>query len=301
MAGNGVEQTPSETAYFAALRRAIAYFEFQGGKLGPDNLAQYFLPSLTRFLIRFKGVRARVINRLDEFLPGLYEYVIARTAFFDQLFVEALRDNFPQIVLMGAGYDTRAYRFTHLNTVTNIFELDIAPTQNSKKEFLKKAGIDVTNKVTFVPIDFNKESLHEVLGKAGYESTEKTLFFWEGVSYYLQQEAVDETLNFLSHHSSQESRIAFDYVITISEENVGNYFGAQQFLQTMREHHADEELMFAIEGDQTASLLEDRGLQLIDHLDNEQIEKKYLTIENGSILGQITGIFRFAIASPKGR
>ena len=58
--------------------------------------------------------------------------MLARTAFFDNLFIDALNKNIPQIVLLGAGYDTRAYRFADLNNATKIFELDIAPTQNRK-------------------------------------------------------------------------------------------------------------------------------------------------------------------------
>jgi methyltransferase (TIGR00027 family) len=113
MSNNGVEQKPSETAYFAALRRAIANKEFDNRGLGPDYLAELFLPSPTRFLIKFKGIRARAKNRLNEFLPGLYEYVNARTAYFDSVYIDALNNNIPQIVLLGAGYDTRAYRFSN--------------------------------------------------------------------------------------------------------------------------------------------------------------------------------------------
>jgi len=119
--------------------------------------------------------------------------MIARTAYFDSLFVDALKNNFPQIVLLGAGYDTRAYRFANLNKGTQISELNIAPTQNRKKGCLKKARIDIPQSVKLVPIDFNNESLKDVLEKTGYQSQGKTLFIWEGVSYYLDAESVDST------------------------------------------------------------------------------------------------------------
>ncbi len=124
--------------------------------------------------------------------------MIARTAYFDSLFVDALKNNFPQIVLLGAGYDTRAYRFAKLNRDTQIFELDITPTQDRKKGCLKKARVDIPQGVKLVPIDFNKESLKDVLEEAGHKKQEQTLFIWEGVSYYLDAESVDATLGFVS-------------------------------------------------------------------------------------------------------
>jgi methyltransferase (TIGR00027 family) len=173
----------SETALFAALYRAVANKEFKNEGIGPDYLAEHFLPFHFKFFIKFKKIRASVKNKSDRFTPGVYEYMLARTVFFDNVFIDALNKNIPQIVLLGAGYDTRAYRFKKLNKDTKIIELDMATTQNRKKKCLKKAQIDFPKHVKLVPIDFNKESLKNVLEKAGYENNEKTLFIWEGVSY----------------------------------------------------------------------------------------------------------------------
>jgi methyltransferase (TIGR00027 family) len=293
------EQKPSETAMFAALRRTIANKEFANEKFGPDYLAEFFLPPHFRFFLRFRKIQENTKNKLNGFLPGLTEYMIARTAYFDSLFVDGLNNKISQIVLLGAGYDTRAYRFAKLNKGTKIFELDMAPTQNRKIECLKKARIDIPQYVTIVPINFNIESLRDVLERAGYESREKTLFIWEGISYYLDAESVDATLEYVSHSSSNESVIAFDYTISISEENMDNNYGVKEFYQTMKEHHANEELMFSIEEGKTASFLEQRDLKMVDHLNKEEIERTYLVDDDGSLIGQITGHFRFVLASKK--
>ncbi len=227
--------------------------------------------------------------------------MIARTAYFDRLFVDALKNKTPQIVLLGAGYDSRAYRFAKLNHGTRIFELDIAPTQDRKKKCIKKARIDIPKHVTFVTINFNEESLKDILEKAGYKNHQKTLFIWEGVSYYLEVESVDTTLEFVSHASHHESAIAFDYTISISEENINDYYGVKEFSHKMKEHHANEALMFSIDEGETESFLEQRGLKMVDHLDNKEIEKTFLLYENGSLIGQITGAFRFAMASPNNK
>lgn len=297
MTKKSVEQKPSKTALIGALRRTLANKEFENDKYGADNLAECFLPPHFRFFLGFKRIRANTKNKLDRFIPGMSEYLIARTAYFDRLFVHALNNKTPQIVLLGAGYDSRAYRFATLNHGTRIFELDIVPTQNRKKKCIRKARIDIPKHVTFVPVNFNQESLKDVLVKAGYKNDQKTLFIWEGVIYYLDEESVNTTLELVSQASHHDSAIAFDYTISVSEENINDYYGVKEFVQTMKEHHANEELMFSINEDETESFLEKRGLKMIEHLDNDEIERTFLLKENGSLLGQITGHFRFAMAS----
>ncbi len=298
MKKKGVEKRHSETALFAALYRAVANKEFEHEKLGSDYLAEYFLPSHFKFFIKFKKIRVKVRKKDNKLTPGVYEYMLARTAFFDNLFIDALNKNIPQIVLLGAGYDTRAYRFADLNNATKIFELDIAPTQNRKMKCLQKAQIDIPKHATLVPINFNKESLKDVLEKAGYETNKATLFIWEGVSYYLEPESVDETLEFVKNASHTESVLAFDYAISISEENINKYYGVKEFAATWRKHRSNELFRFAIDEGKIESFLEQRGLKVVKHLDNKEIEETFLLNENGSFIGQINGSFRFAMASP---
>jgi methyltransferase (TIGR00027 family) len=118
----GVEQKPSETALIAALRRTMAYKEYQGSRFGPDYLAEYFLPPHFRFFLKFRKIRTNTKEKLDAAFPGIAEYIIARTVYFDSLFVTALNDRTTQIVLLGAGYDSRAYRFAKLIHGTKIFD-----------------------------------------------------------------------------------------------------------------------------------------------------------------------------------
>ena len=120
----------------------------------------------------------------------MYGYFIARTAFIDNIFENAINDDIPQIVFLGAGYDTRSYRFIKQLKSTVIFELDINTTQQRKTEILKKNKIDIPNSLSFVPINFNTDEIADVLSKAGYDKTKKTLFIWEGVTYYLTKEKI---------------------------------------------------------------------------------------------------------------
>src|SRR5665648_107451 len=182
MADKSVDQKPSETAFFAALRRALANKDYGDKKFGPDNLAGIFLPAYYRFFLRFAKIRTNTIKKMDGFFPGMTEYLIARTVYFDRKFVEALKNGTPQIVILGAGYDSRAWRFAGLNSGTTIFELDPAPTQNNKLACLKKAHLEMPPTVKLLPIDFNKQSLRDALAQEGFNPQENTLFLWEGVS-----------------------------------------------------------------------------------------------------------------------
>ena len=296
MSTNGVEAKPSETAFFAALRRALAHKEFGDERFGPDHLATIFLPPHFRFFLKFKKIRANTKEKLNDLLPGLTELMIARTAYFDKLFREALDAQTPQIVLLGAGYDTRAYRYADKNKGTRIIEMDIAPTQNWKKQSLQKAKVDIPENVTLAPINFNTESLADALHRAGYDPAAKTLFIWEGVSYYLQADAVDATLAFVRDGAHAESIIAFDYVVPLTDENRSEY-GITGFYETMQKEHGDEALIFAIPDGEIKIFLAARGLTLVEHLNNQEIEAAYLT-DGDTLLGQMTANFRFVAATP---
>ena len=298
MTANGVDQKPSQTALFAALRRALAYKDYHNDKFGPDYLAESFLPFHFKLFLRFQKTREYIKNKLDIALPGLNEFMIARTVHFDHYFSDALQNQFPQIVLLGAGYDTRAYRFANLNQNTRIFELDAAPTQTRKISCLQKAGVALPPQVNFVPIDFNKEALGTTLENAGYAPLDKTLFIWEGVTYYLDQSSVEATLAFFRDHAQPESILGFDFITSTTGENDSRY-GIKEFTQTMQAQHANEALTFSLADEEIESFLMDQGVKVVACLNNQEIEQRYLLDENKVLIGPMTSHFRFVTVSKK--
>ena len=225
--------------------------------------------------------------------------MIARTILFDDVFIRALKETIPQIVLLGAGYDTRAYRFADLNKYSRIIELDNAATQNRKKKCLKKFQIEIPEQVTHISLDFNKESLKDVLQNAGYKDDKKALFIWEGVCMYLEPKSVDAIFGFITHSSHSRSVIAFDYAITISDDNSHHYYGAAEIIQITKKPRSKESFKFTIDEDKIEPFLNKRGFKIVSHLNHKQIEESFLLRENGTPIGQPNGMFRFAIASPK--
>ena len=134
---------------------------------------------------------------------GVADLVVARTLYFDRMIDRVLGD-VEQFVLLGAGYDTRAYGA--LNEVgIAFFELDQPTTQKLKIASLRKAGIDMSQ-VTFVEVDFTEESIFEKLRAASYDPAKKTLFLWEGVTLYLSEvDDVRDTLKDINGHAAPEA------------------------------------------------------------------------------------------------
>ena len=143
----------------------------------------------------------------EEGAEGVSDFVVARTLYFDRIIQRVVGD-VEQFVLLGAGYDTRAYGPLKREGIA-FFEVDQAPTQRLKVSCLSKAGIEADH-VTFVEVDFAEEDAFERLEAAGYDPSKRTLFLWEGVTLYLTWEDVRRTLRDVRDHSGQDSVLVAD-------------------------------------------------------------------------------------------
>ena len=282
-----VQHQPSETALATATMRAIAAHDEREEIRGYDNLAELFLSEDRMAPLKDPAVRQWVLKNKTS--PGAYEFMIARTAFFDQVVTEALRRGLPQLVLLGAGYDSRPYRFTELAQETTIFELDAAPTQQRKQEILEHAGIPMPPRLVFVPVDFSADDLASVLKQNGFSSTERALFVWEGVTYYLSAEAVDHTLAALRSITAAESEVCFDYA-SISSKALHEE-GAQALREHMQSKYTNEPTRFGIPSGTLPQFLADRGFEVVEHLDASEMEVRYLTLRGGSTVGKVPALF----------
>jgi methyltransferase (TIGR00027 family) len=269
-----VEDRPSATAMTVAFCRALAARDEREGITGPDTLAEIFLSEEGKNRLRDAASREWAIQNLVT-VP-LYGYFIARTAYFDRIFRAALDGDVPQIVMFGAGYDTRSWRFKDRLKKARVFELDITSTQESKRTALRAAGIDIPAQVTLVRIDFKSEDLERVLVNAGYDPLLRTLFIWEGVTYYLTEEAVNSTLRFVHRRSPRGSTLCFDYLT----EKLGSVNPAEPFL-------------FWKHPLQMKEMLSGRGFKVLEELDAEEMEKRYLTQRDGALAARALPLFRF--------
>jgi methyltransferase (TIGR00027 family) len=282
---------PSQTAGLTTFFRACANKERDERLRGPDHLAQVFHVGWPRVLLATSWITLPMTRRL---LPGVYEYLFARTEFFDGLFKRALEENCPQIVLLGAGCDSRAYRFESHVKDTTIYELDHPATQQVKRELLTRGDIAVPEYVRFVAADLNSGLLSEVLASHGFHKDQRTLFLMEGVIYYLTAEGVDSLLQSIRDCSPPGSGLAFDYIVESMVRGTCDRYGAQRVVS--RVASAGEVFRFGIDDHSIESFLGDRGFQLTRHLTPEDLEATYLAGEGGPARGKIAGFYSIAQA-----
>ena len=287
-----VEHKPSETAMGAATLRALAALDAREEIRGPDYLAEIFLTEDRKNSLRDPVIRETIIKK--RIIPGMYEFLIARTVFYDGIVKQALQENIPQIVFLGAGYDSRPYRFNDLIRDTRIFELDIQPTQQRKKELLHQAMVPISDQLVFVPINFNRDNIGNVLANAGFLKSRQALFVWEGVTYYLPARVIDDTMSTVKANSPAGSSICFDYA-SLSPELQDNH-SVKKLREMMRSNYPGEPTYFGIQKGNIGSFLSERGYKIITHLTSNEIETKYLSLNDGSSVGKMLALFCFVHA-----
>ncbi|MBN1315101.1 MAG: SAM-dependent methyltransferase [Anaerolineales bacterium] len=283
----------SSTAGYTCFSRACSTREKDPHMRGPDTMAEVFLPLFARVILNVPFLRKFFMKRIAP--AGIYEYVIARTKLMDEVFIQALDDGFTSIVIMGAGMDTRAMRFRDRNQGTRMYELDIPKTQDPKRDILRKKGVPIPTELVYIPIDFNKQSLSQALFEAGYDREGKSLFLWEGVTMYLNAEAVDSTLRFISQNSAPGSLVAFDAIYGSVLRRENRYYGEKQIYDTV--FKTGEGWTFGIEIDEIGTFMSDRGLALVSIHPTQDLEKRYLTGEDGKLLGRINGTHYVVVGS----
>ena len=292
-----IEKKASHTALMAAIHRFLASRDKRIEDGGSDNLAYLFLPPKARFFLGSTFFRNAITKKLHKKVPGTYEYLTARTRFFDEIFVRAAKDKTPQIILLGAGYDTRAIRFQHLTKDSVIYELDAPTTQSEKKKYFESNKIQLPENIVFVPINFNTDDLEQKLLSYGYNPNKKSLFIWEGVTMYINQESVENTLSFVKDNSGIGSTIAFDYFYDSVINGTSNSFGAKELSNSASK--VGEKLHFGIEEGGISEFLKENDFLLLRHYTPGEFEEKYLRMNDGSILGNMYGFAGHVIAKLK--
>ncbi len=144
--------------------------------------------------------------------PGVMGFLAVRERHIDECLLKCLAAGLEQLVILGAGFDARAYRFAEQLHGVRVFEVDHPATQQVKLAKVRRIFGSLPAHVVYVPIDFDTQTLTDRLPAMGYEPNRKTLFIWQGVTHYLTPEAVDATLAFVARESGPGSTIIFDYM-----------------------------------------------------------------------------------------
>ena len=283
--GARIETKSSRTAAMTCLSRATSYMDKRECYAGPDGIAYLLVPQIFKMILN-SGWLLKLFSRY--FFPsGIYEYVIARTRYLDGVFMEALEHGFGQIVIFGAGFDSRALRFSKLNKGTRIFELDAPVTQNDKLKAYHLKKLAIPENLVFVPIDFNKQNVADKMAQAGFIAGKKSLFLLEGVTMYLAREAIDNTFRFIEDVSGKGSLIAFDYIYAGVLRKENKYYGEGEIFKTVAQ--VGEGWTFALEEGEVERFLSRYGFSLKDHSGKPELEDRYFKNSKGEIVGKING------------
>ncbi len=272
MSSHRIETRASRTADITCGCRAISFYESNPFLKSGDWVAPMLISKEVQTLLKIPYA-----DKLLRYLlgpRGVYEWVIARTKYIDNLFEKAGAETFSQVIILGAGFDSRAVRFHKELAKARVFELDSGTTQLMKTIQYVKRSIIVPDNVTFIPINFEMESVTAKLEKAGFIKGAKTLLLLEGAVQYLRPELVRQTMASILGLTGPGSRLILEY----------GESGMTDWLES-----GVEQLKFGLNENVVNLLLAESGYRLSDCQDAKTLEKTYFTDTRGRVRNKVGG------------
>ena len=205
MTASQSKRDTSKTALGVAALRAVHQILDADPKILDDPIAELLLDDETRRQIVAHAERAR-----EPGVMGLRSHVVLRSRYAEERLAESVRRGVRQCVILGAGFDTFAYRQPDWASALRIFEVDHQSTQEEKRRRLERAGIPKPANLEFVAIDFESISLTEGLRASSLDFSQPTFFSCLGVLVYLTREAVDAVFSVVAGFPAG-SEIAFTF------------------------------------------------------------------------------------------
>ncbi len=258
-----------------AFFRALETMEPPSRRLFTDPYAPALLEGPLRTLARvarypFLG---SLVRRILEFgWPYTRSSGVVRTRAIDDLVTEAICVGAGQLVLLGAGFDSRAWRLQEAQQIA-VFEVDHPATQRAKRERLNAAAGKPGSKVQFVPVDFEKGDFGAKLTAAGFDPRIPTVVVWEGVVSYLTKPSVERNLDLLARLLAPASRLVFTYMDQGAIDGSKSFPGARRWRSWVR--FSGEPFIFGFDPDTLADTLRLFGFVLRSDESTRDIAPRY--------------------------
>ncbi len=262
----------SQSAAIIAAHRAIESKKPLGQRICFDPVAEKLIPPNTSVIGETDMPKETALLLFKQFVPGFHEYFIARTRYIDDYLAAFIKGGLQQLVILGAGYDSRAYRFDALKKIP-VFEVDHPATQSVKKERLQRLFNPLPGHVRFVPVDLHTDDLGKGLFEKGYDKDLTCLFILEGVTMYLRREAVDQILAFIHDSSGPGSGVIFDF--TSVEVVQGKALRPEAIAWRQKAMDLGEPLLFGIDFNALKGFLEKRGFSKIGMVTHADFKTAY--------------------------
>jgi methyltransferase (TIGR00027 family) len=285
MEANGL---PSRTSILTAAARAFGALEPDASVRNPDWVAgQLIGPAELALIADHPMSKALGLDfqqaMNDPEIFGFAWLMLVRTRYIDELMERAVRGGVTQLVILGAGFDTRAHRFAELLKDVAVIEMDHPATQEYKKRRVEAALDGAPANLVYAPIDFAREGLGEVLRAAGFRRDRRTYFICEGLSMYVPEEGMKETLRGIAAEAAPGSALLLEYF------NRGGLELLRKYPTGMIKNAFEwgEPFVFGVPDGQDREYFLEAGLELGETLkvDNPETVKRYATRQDGSYYG----------------
>lgn len=263
--------TVGRTALGAAICRLIEQYQPAEARLFNDAVVKDLVGAPVRLMMQLAILRSFTIKQTDSVGRGIFGAQICRTRYIDDAVQATLSRGIGQGVILGAGLDTRPYRIPGMKGV-KVFEVDLPAVQNDKKLKIQKHFGRLPDNVTFVPIDFDTQSLEAVLAGTTFDSSRPAVFIWEGVTQYISEDAVHQTLAFVGK-SAPGSVIVFTYVLKSVIERRSDIPGADHMMDIVAR---SSPWVFGLEPSGLPAFLEPFHLTLVEDVGDADYQERYL-------------------------
>ncbi len=265
------KQTVSRTALGTAICRLIEQYQPEETRLFDDPVVKWLVGVPIRVMMQFASIRNLTIKRTDAVAQGIYGTQVCRTRYIDDAVRAALAEGIRQLVLLGAGFDTRPYRFPGMESVS-VFEVDLPLVQKGKQKKIQKYLGRLPANVAFVPIDFDTQTLDAVFAGTAFDPSRRAAFVWEGVTQYISEEAVRQTLAFVGR-SASGSILAFTYVLKSIIDRTSSIPGANHMLDVVAKQAP---WVFGLEPADVPEFLKSFHLAQLADVGNADYQERYL-------------------------
>jgi len=267
------DDAPSRTAEVVCLARARDQSRSPDERILDDPYARSFLSAFSRAALATADATGKVGEAIEGWALGLLPYVLCRHRYIDDRLAAFLADPAPgRVVLLGAGYDSRAWRFADALNGRTIYEVDHPATAGRKERIVARMTLPEVDRRLIVT-DFIHTPLAQALADGGVVPGERTFFVWEGVSMYLTREAIKQTFRVLREVAGPGSQLAMDFWFLVDQPDLiaTAHRMSPGFLSLMGEH-----ITFGIHPEDVGDFLRREGLRLVEVADAEALERRYV-------------------------
>ena len=281
MNGDGDPTKSSATALGNLVMACLANTERDRGLATVDPIA----PDLLRWndgwaaAARLNFLHPAIRLASERFMPGIYGFALARMKHMDLIVRQEVAATIDTLVILGAGYDTRAYRMRRELSGIQVFEVDRPATSRDKRKRLAKDLRSMPENIDFVEADLAQHDLIDKLASRGHRLSSRTLFLLSGVSMYLPEAAMLDLFDQVATHSSQRTSLVFDYIDPSVLVEPKRYYGNEWVKYATK---LGEKPVWGIRAGGTSELLTSHGLQLASNLNADELTASYLRRADGA-------------------